>query len=358
MVASSSRTPASTKLAQVGLLSVLLFAVCTESATSIAQTRSDEAGIGQKSGDGNGIGGTGGPATRAPGIGGTGGPAARAPGIGGTGIIGTISDVDNEAQIISASGTTTATVGLAVHIKDQLRTGADGRLQVTFQDHTVLTLGEDANLVIDRYVFDPNRGIGDALLHATHGAFRFAAGQLKEMRSKTITVSTPLAEIGVRGTEFWGGPTDEQYGVLLIEGEVTVTNQGGTVRLSHPGEGTEIHSRFESPRPPTKWAAERVTRALGRTMTRREQNLRNHDHGPGHNQEHGPGRRSDLGGGHAPGQDHGPGHNPEHGPGGRSDLRGGHPPGVEGAHPPGGRALGQGRNPPKRGWRNFRHWLP
>ena len=330
MVASSSRTPASTKLAQVGLLSVLLFAVCTESATSIAQTRSDEAGIGgagQKSGDGNGIGGTG-------------GPAARAPGIGGTGIIGTISDVDNEAQIISASGTTTATVGLAVHMKDQLRTGADGRLQVTFQDHTVLTLGEDANLVIDRYVFDPNRGIGDALLHATHGAFRFAAGQLKEMRSKTITVSTPLAEIGVRGTEFWGGPTDEQYGVLLIEGEVTVTNQGGTVRLSHPGEGTEIHSRFESPRPPTKWAAERVTRALGRTMTRREQNLRNHDHGPGHNQEHGPGRRSDLGGGHALG--------PE----------GAHPPGMEGAHPPGGRALGQGRNPPKRWWRNFRHWRP
>jgi len=333
VVASSSRTPARTKLAQVGLLSVLVFAVCTESATSIG-------GAGQKSGDGNGIGGTGGPATRAPGIGGTGGPAARAPGIGGTGIIGTISDVDNEAQIISASGTTTATVGLAVHIKDQLRTGADGRLQVTFQDHTVLTLGEDANLVIDRYVFDPNRGIGDALLHATHGAFRFAAGQLKEMRSKTITVSTPLAEIGVRGTEFWGGPTDEQYGVLLIEGEVTVTNQGGTVRLSHPGEGTEIHSRFESPRPPTKWAAERVTRALGRTMTRREQNLRNHDHGPGHNQEHGPGRRSDLGGGHAPG--------PE----------GAHPPGMEGAHPPGGRALGQGRNPPKRWWRNFRHWRP
>src|SRR3974377_296625 len=130
MVASSSKTPARTKLAQVGLLSVLLFAVCTESATSIAQTRADERGVGgagQKSGDGNGIGGTGGPAARAPGIGGTGGPAARAPGIGGTGIIGTISDVDNDAQIISASGTKTAIVGLAVNTKDQLSTGTNGR---------------------------------------------------------------------------------------------------------------------------------------------------------------------------------------------------------------------------------------
>jgi hypothetical protein len=339
------------------LLSVLLFACCAGLPTSIAQTRSDESGIGgpgHKSGDGNGIGGTGGPAARSPGIGGTGEPAGRSPGIGGTGIIGTISDVENDAQIISASGATTAAVGLTVHMKDQLRTGTNGRLQVTFQDHTVLTLGEDASILIDRYVFDPDRGMGEALLQATQGAFRFAAGQLKDMRNKTITVSTPVAEIGVRGTEFWGGPIDGQYGVLLIEGEVTVSNQGGTIRLSNPGEGTEIHSRFESPRQPTKWAPERVTRALGRTVTRHDPNLRQHDHGPGHNPEHGPGRRTDLRGGHPPGQDHGPGHNPEHGP----DLRGGHPPGVEGAHPPGGRAIGQGRNQIRRGWRNLRRWLP
>ncbi|MGB6440210.1 MAG: hypothetical protein WBE89_12955, partial [Methyloceanibacter sp.] len=122
----------------------MLFAFCTGSPTSIAQTRSNDpaiGGTGHKSGDGNGIGGTG-------------EPAARSPGIGGTGIIGTISDVENDAQIISASGTTTAVIGLGVHMKDQLRTGADGRLQVTFRDHTVLTLGEDAIIVVDRYVFD------------------------------------------------------------------------------------------------------------------------------------------------------------------------------------------------------------
>jgi hypothetical protein len=322
VVASSSKTAARTTLARVGLLSVLLFAFCAELPSSIAQTRSDEPGIGgtgHKSGDGNGIGGTG-------------EPAARGPGIGGTGIIGTISDVENDAQIISANEATTAIVGLAVHMKDELRTGADGRLQVTFQDQTVLTLGEEARIVIDRYVFDPDRGMGEALLQATQGAFRFAAGQLKDMRNKTITVSTPVAEVGVRGTEFWGGPIDGQYGVLLIEGEVTVSNQGGTVRLSTPGEGTEIHSRFESPRPPTKWAPERVTRALGKTVTRHDHNLHQRDHGPGHNLEPGPGRRS--------------------------DLRGGHHPGIEGAPPPGGRALGQGRNPTKKGWRNLRRWLP
>jgi len=304
-------------LARVGFLSVLLVALCAGSPTSIAQTRTYDpsiGGTGSKSGEGNGIGGTGEPAAKVPGIGGTGGPAAKAPGIGGTGIIGTISDVENEAQIVSASGSTTAVVGLAVHMKDQLDTGADGRLQVTFKDQTVLTLGENAQVLIDRYVFDPDRGMGEALLHASQGAFRFAAGKLKDVANKKITVSTPVADIGVRGTEFWGGPTDGQYGVLLIEGEVAVINQGGTVTLSHPGEGTEIHSRFESPRPPTKWAPERVSRALGKTVTRHEHNLRNLEHNP---RQH----------------DHGPEHNLEHGPGHRSEFEPGPHPNVQGIHP-------------------------
>jgi hypothetical protein len=34
--------------------------------------------------------------------------------------------------------------------------------QVTFPDNTLLTLGESACVAIDRYVFDPNQGIGEA----------------------------------------------------------------------------------------------------------------------------------------------------------------------------------------------------
>jgi hypothetical protein len=41
-----------------------------------------------------------------------------------------------------------------VHVKDELRTGANARLQVTFRDNTLLTLGEHASIVIDRYVYD------------------------------------------------------------------------------------------------------------------------------------------------------------------------------------------------------------
>ena len=49
------------------------------------------------------------------------------------------------------------------------------------------------------------------MLQATKGAFRFASGRIKGLKQNKIAVSTPVADIGVRGTEFWGGPLDK-YG--------------------------------------------------------------------------------------------------------------------------------------------------
>jgi hypothetical protein len=85
---------------------------------------------------------------------------------------------------------------------------------------------------------------------------------MNSLKDKNILVSTPLATIGVRGTEFWGGPIDGQYGVFLIEGEITVTSQGGSVTLSGGGQGTDIPSPLDSPGAASAWAAEKVARAV------------------------------------------------------------------------------------------------
>jgi hypothetical protein len=103
--------------------------------------------------------------------------------------VGSISDVEGKAESVSSGQSAGAAKGAAVHLNDELTTGADGHLQVTFRDETVLTLGEDARVVVDRYVFDPDRGVGDVLLTTTQGAFRFATGRMKELSEKNITVS-------------------------------------------------------------------------------------------------------------------------------------------------------------------------
>jgi hypothetical protein len=179
-----------------------------------------------------------------------------------SGPVGIVNKVENQAQVVSASGATTAIIGTPVHMRDELRTGADARLQIIFRDDTVLTLGEQASVVIDRYVFDPDQGIGETVLQATKGAFRFATGRIKELSDRKIAVSTPVADIGVRGTEFWGGPLDAKYGVLLLDGEVIVSNQAGRVTLSAPGQGTDIPSPLDPPGPVKVWSAEKVARAV------------------------------------------------------------------------------------------------
>ncbi len=150
--------------------------------------------------------------------------------------VGTVTRVQNQAQI----GAATAATGTPVHMSDRLRTGANARLEVTFNDDSTLTLGENSNVVVDRYVFNPNKSSAQVVLNATHGAFRFAGGKIEQMNHRNIVVNTPNAALAVRGTHFWAGPIDGKYGVLLLTGKVGVSNKAGAVTLMRPGMGTDI----------------------------------------------------------------------------------------------------------------------
>ena len=135
--------------------------------------------------------------------------------------VGMVTKIENQAQI----GTRNALVGSLVFMNDRLRTGANARLEVTFRDNSVLTLGEKANVVVDRYVFNPDKGSADVILNATQGALRFAGGKIEQMHQKNIVVNTPNAALAVRGTHFWAGPVHGKYGVLLLKGKVRVSKR-------------------------------------------------------------------------------------------------------------------------------------
>jgi hypothetical protein len=176
--------------------------------------------------------------------------------------VGVVDKVENQAETVSARGAIAAVTGAPVHLNDVLRTGPEGRLQVTFADGSALTLGEKASVTIDRYVYDPAAKVGETVLIATKGAFRFATGRIKALKPNAIQVATPIAVIGIRGTEFWGGPIDDTYGVLLLDGEVVVTNRAGSVTLAASGQGTDIASADEAPSPVQSWSDAKIARAL------------------------------------------------------------------------------------------------
>jgi hypothetical protein len=135
--------------------------------------------------------------------------------------IGRITKVQTPAQIGSAN----AAIGAPVHMSDRLRTGANGRIAVTFRDGSVLTLGENANVVIDRFVYDPQKSKADVVLKASRGALRFAGGKIDQVQHKSVVVNTPNAALAVRGTHFWVGPVNNKYGVLLLKGKLRVSKR-------------------------------------------------------------------------------------------------------------------------------------
>jgi hypothetical protein len=176
--------------------------------------------------------------------------------------IGSISRIQGEAS--GTRGTATRPLGLnaSVFLNEVVSTGEAARLEVSFADNTRLTLGENAKLTLDTYVFSPTAGRGTIKFRVV-GAFRFLSGQLSKLANSDVNVTTPSANIGIRGTEFWGGPIDGQsLGVFLVQGAVSVSNAAGEQILNLPGQGTNIATPAAAPGPVTLWPPDKVNRAV------------------------------------------------------------------------------------------------
>jgi hypothetical protein len=176
--------------------------------------------------------------------------------------IGTVSRIQGEASGLLGGTTRPLSANASVFLDDVLSTGEAARLEVTFTDTTRLTLGEKATLTLGTYVFNPaarRRTIRFALV----GAVRFVSGQLSKLMISRVNLTTPVANIGIRGTDFFAGPIDDQaLGVLLIEGAVSVSNPAGQRLLNRPGQGTNIAASGAPPGPVTVWPQPKVNRAL------------------------------------------------------------------------------------------------
>lgn len=176
--------------------------------------------------------------------------------------IGSVSRIQGEASATRSGVTRTLGFNAPVILNETVSTGPAARLEVIFKDNTRLTLGENARLTLNRYVYNPLAGRGTIRFRIA-GAFRFVSGQLSKLARSDVSVRTPVATIGIRGTEFWGGPIDGQaLGVFLVDGAVRVSNARGAQILNRPGQGTNIARAGVAPGPVTFWPQDKVNRAI------------------------------------------------------------------------------------------------
>jgi len=176
--------------------------------------------------------------------------------------IGAVSRIQGEASGTRDGATRALNLNAAVFLNEVVSTGEGARLEITLTDDTRLTLGEKAKLTLSSYVFNAAAGRG-GISFAVVGALRFISGRVSKLRASDVRITTPVATIGIRGTEFWGGPIDNQaLGVFLLEGVVSVSNAAGEQVLRQSGQGTNIAAPGAAPGPVTFWPADKVGRAI------------------------------------------------------------------------------------------------
>jgi len=93
-------------------------------------------------------------------------------------------------------------VGMPVHPADKVVPGADGKVDITFADNSLLSVGPDSVLAIDRYVFDSTTHAGQFDSTLSKGTLAVISGKMVKQSPDAMRVHTPSAIMGVRGTEF------------------------------------------------------------------------------------------------------------------------------------------------------------
>jgi hypothetical protein len=146
-----------------------------------------------------------------------------------------------------------------VLFNDKIETGDAARMEATLADDTKVTLGERGRLVIDKFVYNPDKQ-GGALSMNVKGAFLFVGGKIEGPTGGNVAIHTPVGTLGVRGTTVWGGFIDGGYGVLVLDGEVTVSTKRGMVTL-HKGQGTMVYGD-KAPNKAAPWPDARVKAAV------------------------------------------------------------------------------------------------
>jgi hypothetical protein len=152
--------------------------------------------------------------------------------------IGAASAVRNQVTATLSGEDRRLAAGNSIHASERIRTGVDSTTQLLFADQTNLTVGPRSDVTLDRYVYDPNRSVGDVAVGLSSGALRFVSGQ---QDPRSYQVRTPVATIGVRGTIVDFLLINGRMFAILDEGRAffTLANDN-VIELDDPGMAIEF----------------------------------------------------------------------------------------------------------------------
>ena len=151
-----------------------------------------------------------------------------------------IAYTDESGQEIGRS----AGIGDPIYLNDEIRTGPDTSLQILLRDQTVFSIGPDAAIVFDEFVYDPANEDQAALsATVTKGVFKFISGKIANNKPEAMKIKLPNATASIRGTTVAGRVRpDGTSDVVLLSGSMSIQADSGAepVDIFQSGWGTSV----------------------------------------------------------------------------------------------------------------------
>ena len=172
-----------------------------------------------------------------------------------------------------------ASVGRVVSSRDPIRlgdriiTGKESGLQVLLLDQTVFTIGPNARMVIDKFVYDPGKARPQIGVSVTKGVFRFVTGNVAKRNPDGFKIKLRVATLSVRGT-YGIVLTDGKSATIILEGPGAnnntgdkpsrlLINAGGKSETIHrPSYGVKIPSPGSPPSKPKLYTVDEIRRLI------------------------------------------------------------------------------------------------
>jgi len=133
--------------------------------------------------------------------------------------VGVTAAVINDVRMTTQANQTLhkATVRERVALGNDVITGKGSRAQILLLDRTTFTVGANARVRIDRFVYDPQRNSSSVGATVGRGAFRVMSGRSTHNAPGQSSIRTPTATIGIRGTMIDGVVGNDAIAIMMAQ---------------------------------------------------------------------------------------------------------------------------------------------
>ena len=166
--------------------------------------------------------------------------------------IGTIGIVIGQADVVNRN--IELKIKENIYFGDVIKTGAQTNLQILFDDETVFTIGENTEIVINEFIYDPNQNneLNRISAEVMQGSLKVVTGLISKQNPENLSITLPTGVLATRGTEVQVLVKPGQNDVVVLlgpgpnnaagerAGAVEVSNNQGSVFMDQQFSFTSI----------------------------------------------------------------------------------------------------------------------